>query len=79
MKKRLIRLPEVLSKTGLTQSTLYDKMARKEFPKPVPIGRYAVAWLESEINGWIDARVEARETQSAKPLRRKFEKKKHAA
>jgi len=78
MKKRLIRLPEVLSKTGLTQSGLYDKMARKQFPRSVPIGRYAVAWLESEIDGWIEARVEERETQGVKPLRRKFEKK-HAA
>jgi prophage regulatory protein len=79
MKKRLIRLPEVLNKTGFTQSGLYDKMARKEFPKPVPIGRYAVAWLESEVDSWIEERIEARESQVVKPLRRVFRKKEQAA
>lgn len=29
------------------------------FPKPVPIGKRGVGWLESSVNAWIDARVSA--------------------
>jgi prophage regulatory protein len=54
-------------------------MSRGEFPKSVPIGRYAVGWIEDEVNAWIEARIEARESQGVKPLRRKFEKKADAA
>lgn len=31
-------------------------MRREEFPKPIKIGRRAVAWRESEIREWIDGR-----------------------
>ena len=79
VKKRLIRRPEVELRTGITTSRLYDMMAAKEFPKPVPIGPFAVAWIESEVDAWINERIEARETQPVKPHRRDFEKKKKAA
>jgi prophage regulatory protein len=56
--KRLLRLPEVLNRTGLSRSTLY---ADSSFPKSVKVGQRAVAWDEDEINAWIEARLEARE------------------
>lgn len=56
--KRLLRLPEVLSRTGLSRSTLY---ADATFPRSIKIGPRAVAWDEREIDDWIEARIEARE------------------
>ena len=38
--------------TGLSRSTIYEMMANGEFPRPVKIGRRAVAWRESDIAGW---------------------------
>ena len=78
VKKRLIRRSEVEKITGLTTSRLYEMMKAKEFPKAVPIGPFAVAWVESEVDQWVNARIEARETQGVKPHRRNFEKKKAA-
>ena len=78
MRKRIIRLPEVLEKTGHAQSTWYEGVKNGTHPKPVPIGRYTVGWVESEIDEWIEKRIEARD-QEVKPLRRKYEKKKQAA
>ena len=34
------------------------------FPKRVQLGPNAVAWLESEIDEWINARVAERDRQS---------------
>ena len=56
---RLIRRPEVEKRTGLSRSSLYDKIRNQEFPAPVSLGASAVAWIESEVNAWIQARIEA--------------------
>jgi hypothetical protein len=43
------------------------------FPRPVPIGPHAVAWVESEVDEWIEGRLAAREDlkENPKPPRRK--------
>lgn len=56
----LLRLPAVKAATGLSRSTIYDWMAKGQFPKPIPLGGNLVAWLASEIEAWIQTRVAAR-------------------
>ena len=58
--KRLIRRPEVQRRVALGRSAIYEKMARGEFPKPVHLGDRAVAWVESEIDQWVEDRISAR-------------------
>jgi prophage regulatory protein len=57
------RLPEVIDQVRLCRSQLYLMIGRGLFPAPVRIGRRAVAWLASEIDDWIAARVAERERQ----------------
>lgn len=57
---RLLRCPEVLSRTGLSKTALYSLIAAGEFPAPVQIGPRSVAWKESEINCWIAGRKSTR-------------------
>jgi len=54
---RLIRLPETLSKTGLSRSRLY---ADDNFPRRVQLGARGVAWVEDEVDEWIKERIENR-------------------
>lgn len=63
---RLIRRPEVLERVGLSSSTLYEMTAAGEFPAPIPIGRQAVAWLDSEVDAWIKQRIELRDSRQRK-------------
>jgi prophage regulatory protein len=58
--ERLIRQPEVLRRVGISKSTLWDWIKADRFPRPVRIGERAVAWKSSEIDRWIEGRVEAR-------------------
>ncbi|WP_146590130.1 helix-turn-helix transcriptional regulator [Puniceibacterium confluentis] len=51
-----LRRPAVEAATGLSRSTIYDMMDRGEFPRPVRIGRRAVAWPESVIAHWLAQR-----------------------
>lgn len=53
---RLLRRREVEARTGLARSTLYAAIARGTFPRPVRIGRRAVAWPEEAIAQWIAQR-----------------------
>ena len=54
-----LRLPQVKQRIGLSRSSVYAKIQRGEFPAPINLGGRAVAWLESEIDGWIRDRVKA--------------------
>ena len=56
MQDRFLRRPEVENLTGLSRSTIYSMISNGEFPKPVRIGRRAVAWRESVIQSWIAER-----------------------
>lgn len=54
----LCRLPAVAQQTGLQKSTLYSLIARGEFPRPIRISARCVAWRKSEVQRWIDQRVQ---------------------
>lgn len=58
---RLIRLEEVKRRTGFQKSSIYNRIAEGSFPRPVPLGDRAVAWVEDEIQEWIDSRISERE------------------
>jgi prophage regulatory protein len=57
---RLLRLPEVLDRTGLGRTSLYVAMKSGAFPAPAHLGGRIVAWSESEVDAWIAARLAAR-------------------
>ena len=56
---RLLRRPEVEARTALSRAAIYAQMSRGEFPRPVKIGRRAVAWREEDVNAWIADRPAA--------------------
>ena len=53
-KERLIRKPEVLSRTGLSSSSLYQKISEGKCPGPIhPYGPRVSIWRESDIDNFI--------------------------
>ncbi len=59
MVTRLLPLREVISRTSLSRSQIYRLMGRLAFPASVALGS-RVSWVESEVEAWVSARVEAR-------------------
>ncbi|HGN9373785.1 TPA: helix-turn-helix transcriptional regulator [Citrobacter pasteurii] len=57
---RFMRLPEVIGTCGLSRSTIYDLISREQFPSQISLGGKNVAWLASEIDGWMQARISQR-------------------
>jgi prophage regulatory protein len=56
--KTIWRLPEVQARTGLSRSSIYDKMSKGEFPLSINLGLRAVGWDSDDINGWIQRRID---------------------
>jgi prophage regulatory protein len=62
---RILRLPQVEAKTGLKHSAIYERIAGGNFPKPIPLGKQARGFLESEVDDWIRAQAAKRDTSDA--------------
>ena len=72
--KRFIRLSEVLSRTVYGRTTIYRKMEDGSFPRSVKLDgppkdpeafdSRAVAWIEDEVEQWIESRIDERDSVS---------------
>lgn len=54
--ERIIRLPELVARTGLSASSVYRSRKRGDLPQPVVLGPNAVGWRLSEVLAWLAAR-----------------------
>lgn len=54
---KLIRLPTVTGWTGYGKSMIYKLIKEGKFPKPVQLGARAVAWVDEEVEAWIQERI----------------------
>lgn len=59
MVTKILRLPNVKSRTGLSRSTIYLRISEGSFPAPVSLGGRAVGWIEAEVDEWLKQRIEA--------------------
>lgn len=57
MSLKILRLPEVKTKTGLSRSTLYLRIQQRLMTKPISLGGRAVGWPESEIDQILEAQI----------------------
>ena len=63
---RIIRLPQLMQRSGLARSTIYDRMNKKSrrydatFPQKLKLGGSAVGWLESEVEQWLSSWAQRR-------------------
>ena len=60
-KHSILRRKQVVDRTGICLSSIYNFIADGTFPKPINLGSRSVGWLENEINEWILARIEKRD------------------
>jgi len=54
---RILRLPEVIHRTGLRRSSIYLAIDQGRFPRPVSIGQRSVGWISDDIDDWIMSRA----------------------
>ncbi len=59
MAKQLLRLPTVISLTGMSRSSIYAEMANGAFPTSIKLTERSVAWDADVIDAWITAKIKA--------------------
>ncbi|EBW7999834.1 AlpA family transcriptional regulator [Salmonella enterica subsp. enterica serovar Mgulani] len=57
MSQSFIRFSEVQKRTGYSKAWLYRLMSQKRFPTAIKVGSRSIAFIESEIDDWIDQRI----------------------
>ena len=55
----ILRLPQVIKRTGLGRSTIYQLVKDGKFSPPIALSVRAVGWLESDVNAFLQSRVDA--------------------
>ena len=54
----ILRRKQVETRTGLSRSTIYARIADGLFPRPIDLGGgRAVGWIEYEIDEWLKSRI----------------------
>jgi prophage regulatory protein len=51
---RFVPFPTVKAATGLSRSTIYEKISQGTFPAPIKIGR-ASRWSTIELRSWMES------------------------
>jgi prophage regulatory protein len=58
---RILRREQVSDRVGLSPSQVYALVAQGKFPRPVPLSRQRVGWVESEVAHWLAQRIAERD------------------
>ena len=64
---RVLIFPELKSEKGIPWSRveIWRKEKAGKFPKRIKLGDRAIAWIESEIDGWLAERAAERDTDDS--------------
>jgi len=57
---RLLKLPQVCQRVGLSRTTIYQLVAAGTFPKPIKI-RSTSLWATRLVDAWVEQQIAASE------------------
>lgn len=61
---QILKLPEVKRITGLSGSSVYRLISKSEFPKQIKLSSRSSGWIKSEVEQWLQERIEASRNDS---------------
>ena len=64
VEEKVLRMPDVIAKTGLSRSAVLKSVQQGLFPKQVRFGPRLIGWREADILGWIAAQAGGRPVAS---------------
>ena len=60
---RVLRRRDLLMKVGLSKSQIDRLEAAGKFPRRLQLGPRAIAWVEAEVELWLEDRVARRDAE----------------
>ena len=64
----LSRMPIAMKRTGFSKSTIYNKINAGIFPQSIRVGLRAVAFVESELDAYLNALIQGKSNEQIKEL-----------
>ena len=64
MDNQIIKLPAIIKLSALSSATIYRLIKKGEFPKQIKLSERSSGWLLSEVEQWLDDKVNAREVSN---------------
>lgn len=52
----MLRVSDVLKRTGMSRTSLYRKLRQGAFPAPLELGSNAIGWESTTVADWIASR-----------------------
>ena len=62
---KVLKVKEVASEISVSVPQVYKLVSLGRFPKPIKLGERGSGWLTSEIDAWLQSRVDARDEEVA--------------
>jgi len=63
-KFKILRRPALEGKVNLSRSTMYSMIKQGKFPRPIKLGPRSVGWIETEIDAWLESRLQQRDDEA---------------
>ena len=61
MMSKLLKAKQVAEYVNVSKSQIYKLVQQGRLPKPIKLGERGSAWLLSEVDAWLQSRVDLRD------------------
>ena len=61
---KVLKVKEVAEEINVSVPQIYRLVSIGSFPKPIKLGERGSGWLTSEIDAWLQSRVDARDEEA---------------
>jgi prophage regulatory protein len=62
---RILKVKQVAEEINVSVPQVYKLVSLGRFPKPIKLGERGSGWLTTEIDAWLQSRVNARDEEVA--------------
>ena len=62
---KVLKVKDVASEISISVPQVYKLVSLGRFPKPIKLGERGSGWLTTEIDAWLQSRVDARDEEVA--------------
>tara|TARA_R110000823_G_scaffold37097_1_gene100951 strand:- start:580 stop:780 length:201 start_codon:yes stop_codon:yes gene_type:complete len=61
---KVLKVKQVATEINVSVPQIYKLVSLGRFPKPIKLGERGSGWLTSEIDAWLQSRVDARDEEA---------------
>ena len=61
---KILKVKQVAKEINVSVPQVYKLVSLGRFPKPIKLGERGSGWLTSEIDAWLQSRVDARDEEA---------------